>query len=360
VFLTILDGYGNKNGLGLTQTDSVNYIKFMADEARQYNMSIGLKNADSILPEVQHVIQFAVNEECAANNECNVYEDFLRTKPVFHIEYTKVKAGENVGWGSLAGNSGSEVNAPSSASAHDAEAVAASPASPALPAMPAKSETASTSSASTLWNWLSGKKDKGTAGTTSATTTTSTTNAPTASAGGWFSSLATGIGSGLSAISSGVSSLLGWNKLGLGSKTKPQKRQDSMFKSALVDTEMLTVGKYCTPGNTPNLGPKFSTVIKVEALDGWVRFCDGSIATTRILTADVPQKGRYAGGSNRDDSETEQGNRQEPEQSEVAAPKVPSPEVPAPFSASAESQGQSPFGGFRGRNNTMGGEGDDD
>jgi hypothetical protein len=320
-------------------------MKFMASEARQYNMSIGLKNADSILSRVQDEIQFAVNEECAANNECNVYEDFLRTKPVFHIEYTKVKAGESSALGSLSEDVESEINTDSSASAHDAAsseanvaspaspAKSASPASPALPASPAKSETASASNASNLWSWLTGKKDKGTAGVTSAATTatTSTSTASTASKGGFFSTLATSIGSGLSAISSGVNSLLGWNKLGLGSKSKPAKRQESMFKSAMVDTESAAVGKYCTTGNTPNLGPKFSTVIKVEALDGWVRFCDGRIATTRILTADVPQKGRYAGGQIRGSSkaEPESESRENPEQSETAAPLVPAPQEPS-------------------------------
>jgi hypothetical protein len=33
-----LDAYDNKNGLGLTQQDSVNYVRFMAHEAAKYNM----------------------------------------------------------------------------------------------------------------------------------------------------------------------------------------------------------------------------------------------------------------------------------------------------------------------------------
>ncbi|KAF2673611.1 family 114 glycoside hydrolase, partial [Microthyrium microscopicum] len=79
------DGYDNKNGIGLTEQDSINYVKFMAAEARKYNMSIGLKNSVQILPKVQSVIQFAVNEECAANGECGGYKQFLGSKPVFHI-----------------------------------------------------------------------------------------------------------------------------------------------------------------------------------------------------------------------------------------------------------------------------------
>jgi hypothetical protein len=57
-----VDGYDNGSNFGLTQQDGVNYIKKLANEARSYGMSIGLKNAQSILPMVLDVIQFAVNE----------------------------------------------------------------------------------------------------------------------------------------------------------------------------------------------------------------------------------------------------------------------------------------------------------
>jgi hypothetical protein len=51
-------------------------------------MSIGIKNAMDILDSVQNDVQFAVNEECIANSECDVYNDFIRSgKPVYHIEY---------------------------------------------------------------------------------------------------------------------------------------------------------------------------------------------------------------------------------------------------------------------------------
>jgi hypothetical protein len=44
-----------------------------------------------------------------------------------------------------------------------------------------------------------------------------------------------------------------------------------------------TLGQYCSFRNTPDWGPKFSTVIKLEALDGWVQFCDGSFSITRLV-----------------------------------------------------------------------------
>lgn len=56
---------------------------------------MGLKNADEILPHVQDVIEFAVNEECMTyNGSCSQYEPFVnpkewyaRAKPVYHVEY---------------------------------------------------------------------------------------------------------------------------------------------------------------------------------------------------------------------------------------------------------------------------------
>jgi hypothetical protein len=67
-------------------------------------MSTGLKNSQNILEDVAENIQFAVNEECANERNCNEYSNFLSPrrrrfgwfnrgkpavgKPVFHIEYT--------------------------------------------------------------------------------------------------------------------------------------------------------------------------------------------------------------------------------------------------------------------------------
>jgi endo-alpha-1,4-polygalactosaminidase (GH114 family) len=60
----------------------------MANEAKSLGLGIGLKNALAIVDSVADVIQFAVNEECAAHHECNLYNNFTAAgKPVFHIEY---------------------------------------------------------------------------------------------------------------------------------------------------------------------------------------------------------------------------------------------------------------------------------
>lgn len=85
-----MDGYNNDNGLGLTAQDSINYVKFLADAAHQRNLSIGLKNAGEIVPQVVDVIQYSVNEACVAYDECSLWSPLIQaSKPVFHVEYPK-------------------------------------------------------------------------------------------------------------------------------------------------------------------------------------------------------------------------------------------------------------------------------
>ena len=59
----------------------------MAKVAHGLNIGIGLKNAFEILDRVDDLVDFAVNEQCVETLECSKYDDFVQTKPVFHIEY---------------------------------------------------------------------------------------------------------------------------------------------------------------------------------------------------------------------------------------------------------------------------------
>lgn len=83
-----VDGYANGNGLGLTQADAVDYVHFLADAAHARNLSVGLKNAGEIIPQVLEKMQWAVNEQCTQYGECDTWRPFVEAgKPVFHIEY---------------------------------------------------------------------------------------------------------------------------------------------------------------------------------------------------------------------------------------------------------------------------------
>lgn len=83
-----VDGYNNDNGLGLTSSDSVDYVTFLATEAKSRGLAIGLKNAGEIISNVLSVVQYSINEECVEYSECKLFSSFIdNEKPVFHIEY---------------------------------------------------------------------------------------------------------------------------------------------------------------------------------------------------------------------------------------------------------------------------------
>ena len=83
-----IDAYDNDNGLGLTQTDAIDFVSFLADAAHSRNLSMGLKNGGAILQQVVGKLQFSVNEQCVQYSECDEYQPFIKQgKPVFHIEY---------------------------------------------------------------------------------------------------------------------------------------------------------------------------------------------------------------------------------------------------------------------------------
>lgn len=85
-----MDGYDHDTGVGLTQDTAANYMQFLATEANKRGLSIGLKNSIDIIPKVLNSVQFAVNEQCAAYNECQMLKPFTDAgKPVFHVEYPK-------------------------------------------------------------------------------------------------------------------------------------------------------------------------------------------------------------------------------------------------------------------------------
>lgn len=83
-----VDGYDNDNGLDLSEDDSVDFVRFLAQEASSRGMITGLKNAAAIIDNVIDVVSFSVNEQCVQYNECDNFIAFPENgKPVFHIEY---------------------------------------------------------------------------------------------------------------------------------------------------------------------------------------------------------------------------------------------------------------------------------
>lgn len=89
-----VDGYDNDNGIKLTEKDAIDYMTFLASEAHRRNLSIGLKNAGSIVKDVVSLVEYSVQEQCIQFDGCMEYQPFIKAdKPVFHVEYPK---GEDV------------------------------------------------------------------------------------------------------------------------------------------------------------------------------------------------------------------------------------------------------------------------
>jgi hypothetical protein len=76
--------------LGLTEQDSIDYIKFLSTKAASLGLSTGLKNGGKIISSVLPYVHFSVNEQCVEFAECDEFAAFIAdAKPVFHIEYPK-------------------------------------------------------------------------------------------------------------------------------------------------------------------------------------------------------------------------------------------------------------------------------
>jgi hypothetical protein len=89
-----VDGYDNDNGLGLTEQDQVSYDTFLATEGHAHNLSVGLKNALGLVPQLVAAFDWALNEECLKYDECASLAPFIGAgKAVFHCEYASSTAG---------------------------------------------------------------------------------------------------------------------------------------------------------------------------------------------------------------------------------------------------------------------------
>lgn len=83
-----VDGFDNATGFGLTAAHQVDYNRFLASHAHSRGLSIGLKNAMAIVPQLVGDFDWALNEECFTYQECDAMRPFITAgKAVFHAEY---------------------------------------------------------------------------------------------------------------------------------------------------------------------------------------------------------------------------------------------------------------------------------
>lgn len=85
-----MDGYTNSTSFNLTAKDQLAYNKFIANEARKRNLSVGLKNDLDQIIELEPYYDFSVNEQCNEYDECDKLKPFIEAnKPVLNAEYKK-------------------------------------------------------------------------------------------------------------------------------------------------------------------------------------------------------------------------------------------------------------------------------
>ncbi len=89
-----VDGYTNDPGLPLNATEQLDFNRWLADAAHRRSLSVGLKNDMDQLADLVDWFDWALNEECAAYDECDLYSSFTDDgandgagKAAFHVEY---------------------------------------------------------------------------------------------------------------------------------------------------------------------------------------------------------------------------------------------------------------------------------
>jgi hypothetical protein len=83
-----VDGYGNGTGFPLSAADQLAYNRFLVSAAHARGLSIGLKNDLEQVAELQPIYDWALDEECFANSECQLLQPFVQAgKAVFNVEY---------------------------------------------------------------------------------------------------------------------------------------------------------------------------------------------------------------------------------------------------------------------------------
>ncbi len=83
-----VDGYANNSGFALTGTDQLTYNRRLAQAAHERGLAIALKNDVDQIAALVDDFDLAINEECAAYNECGTLKPFISAgKAVLHAEY---------------------------------------------------------------------------------------------------------------------------------------------------------------------------------------------------------------------------------------------------------------------------------
>lgn len=90
-----VDGYINNTGFSLSYANQLSYNRFLATEAKNRGLKVGLKNDLNQISDLVNYFDFIVNEECHLYNECDLLIPFIEAnKAVFNLEYPESYANE--------------------------------------------------------------------------------------------------------------------------------------------------------------------------------------------------------------------------------------------------------------------------
>lgn len=84
-----VQGYQEPTGFEISFEHQLEYNRWLSGQAHTGGLAIGLKNDPEQVMDLEPWFDFALVEECAAHDECEMYLPFIQAgKPVFQIEYT--------------------------------------------------------------------------------------------------------------------------------------------------------------------------------------------------------------------------------------------------------------------------------
>lgn len=83
-----VDAYQNNSGFPISYQDQITFNKWLAQKAHERKLSVGLKNDLGQVADLEPFFDWALNEECFQNNECEALLPFINAdKAVFGVEY---------------------------------------------------------------------------------------------------------------------------------------------------------------------------------------------------------------------------------------------------------------------------------
>ena len=83
-----VNGFENNTGFNLSRQDSVNYIRWLSNEAHARGMAFSLKNTESLIGDVVDSVDMLQSESCYVYGNCVAASAMIeRNKPVFAVEY---------------------------------------------------------------------------------------------------------------------------------------------------------------------------------------------------------------------------------------------------------------------------------